>query len=175
MPTLPLHPAVVHLPLGLALAMPLVAIGLLLAHRLGRVRRHGFGLLVGLQLVVVASGAIAMRLGERDAKRVEPIVGEAAVDAHEERAEAFLWAAGAVLAVSAAVLAVPAGAIGAVAAVAAAGTLVVAVLAIRTGEAGGAIVYGRGGAAAFTAPPGDAAASAPRVVPARREGGSHDD
>ena len=175
MSTLPLHPAIVHLPLGLAFAMPLVAIGLVLAHRLGRVRRHGFGILIGLQLLVVASGAIAMQLGERDAKRVEPIVGDAAVDAHEERAEAFVWAAGAVLAVSAALLVVPAGAVGAVGALAAAGTLVVAVLAARTGEAGGAIVYARGGAAAFVVPSGGAAAGGTRVVPARHEGRSDDD
>ncbi len=173
MPTLPLHPAVVHLPIGLAFAMPLVAIGLLLAYRLGRVRRHAFAILVGLQLVVVAAGAVAMTLGERDAKRVEPIAGEAAVDAHEDRAEAFLWTAGAVLAVSAALLVVPAGAVSAVAAVAAAGTIVTAALAVRTGEAGGAIVYAHGGAAAFAASSGTAADRP--VVPARHEGRSHDD
>jgi hypothetical protein len=170
MPTLPLHPAIVHLPLGLAFAMPLVAIGLGLAHRLGRMTRHGFGILVGLQLLVVASGVIAMQLGERDQKRVEPVVGEAAVHDHEERAEVFVWTAGAVLVVAAAILVLPAGAVGAAAAVAAAGTLAVAVLAARAGEAGGAIVYARGGAAAFASAPARAIAA-----PGGHAGGARDD
>ena len=107
MSTLPLHPAFVHLPLGLAFAVPLVAIGLTLWHLRGRVPRGAFAILLGLQALLVASGVVAMQLGERDEHRVEAIVAEQVIEAHEERAEVFLWAAGVVLAASAALLFVP--------------------------------------------------------------------
>ena len=92
MSTLPLHPAIVHLPLGLAFVVPLLAIGLLLAHRRRALPRAAFAILVGAQALLVAGGVVAMQLGDRDAKRVEPVAGEAVVETHEERAEAFVWA-----------------------------------------------------------------------------------
>ncbi|WP_242346359.1 hypothetical protein [Anaeromyxobacter terrae] len=161
MPTLPLHPAIVHLPLGLALAIPLVALGLVLAQLRGRVPRLALGVLLGLQVLLVASGVVAMQLGERDAHQVERVVAERVIEAHEERAEVFVWAAGAVLALSAALLFVPARLALGLSAAVAAGTLGVAALGVRTGSAGGEIVYTHGGASAFGSPP-----SAPGGVPA---------
>jgi uncharacterized membrane protein len=168
MSTLPLHPAIVHLPLGLAFVLPLVAAALALAVWRRRLPRSAFAVVVGLQAVLVAGGVIAMQLGERDAKQVEAIVGEPAVEAHEERAEAFVWVAGIVLAVSAAALLLP-GKLGTgAAALTVAGTLAVTGLAIRTGEAGGELVYRAGAASAFrsTAPGG---ARAPAVLKAAHE------
>lgn len=165
MSTLPLHPAFVHLPLGLALAVPLVALGLALAHLRGRVPRSGFAILLGLQALLVASGVVALQLGERDEHRVEAIVAERVIEAHEERAEAFLWAAGAVLAATAALLLVPPRLARGLSAAVALATIGVAALAVRTGEAGGEIVYTHGGASAFApgaAPTGVAARAAQR-------------
>lgn len=161
MSTLPLHPAIVHLPLGLAFVVPLLAIGLLLAHRRRALPRAAFGILVVAQALLVAGGIVAMQLGDRDAKRVEPVAGEAAVETHEERAEAFVWAAGAVLAGTIAILLVPAGAVTVTASVVAAATLAVAGLALAAGEAGGAIVYQHGGASAFSSAPERGALAGP--------------
>ncbi len=147
----PLHPALVHVPLGLAVALPLVAIGAALALWRGLLPRRAWALVVALQIVLFGGGVAAFLSGDRDSHRVERLVGEKAVDEHEERAEAFLWAAGVVAVASAAVLLVPAGATVPLAALAAAGALLVAGLAVWTGKAGGALVYQRGAASAYVA------------------------
>lgn len=145
----PLHPALVHVPLGLAVAMPLVAIGVAVALWRNLLPRRGWAVVVALQILLLGGGIAAFQAGNKEGDRVERIVGEKAVDEHEERAEAFLWAAGAVAVASAAVLLVPAGAVLPLAAVAASGSLVVAGLGIWTGKAGGALVYERGAASAY--------------------------
>lgn len=169
MPTLPLHPAIVHLPLGLAFAMPLVAAGLAFLYWRQKVPRLAFAVLVGLQALLVGGGIVAMQLGEKDAHRVEAAIGEAAVEAHEERAEAFVWAGAVVLAGSAALLVIPAGAVTVAAAVVVAGSLAVAGLGAWTGHAGGQLVYQHGAAGVFTgaAPVG--------VAGEGRRGGDRDD
>lgn len=94
MNTLPLHPAVVHVPLGLALVMP-VLLGVLLwaiaTHRLpGKV----WLVALVLQGVVLGAAAVALRTGEQDEDRVEARAGEARIEAHERAAQAFTVAAG---------------------------------------------------------------------------------
>ena len=163
----PLHPALIHVPIGLALALPLVAIGVALALRRNLLPRRAWALVVALQILLLGGGIAAFLAGDKDGHRVERIVGEKAVDEHEERAEAFLWAAGAVAVVSAAVLLVPAGVAFPLAAVAAAGSLLVAGLALWTGKAGGALVYERGAASAYL--PGSPA------PPAQERSHEHDD
>ncbi|HEU4385367.1 MAG TPA: DUF2231 domain-containing protein [Anaeromyxobacteraceae bacterium] len=153
----PLHPALVHLPLGLALATPLLAAGLALAAWRGFLPRRAWLAAVALQAILVAGGAAALITGHRDGDRVEKIVGEAPVETHEERAEAFVWTAGAVLVVAAAALFAPARAAGPLAALSLAGMLAVAVLAFRTGLAGADLVYRHGAARAY----GAGAASGP--------------
>lgn len=164
MPTVPLHPALVHVPLGLALALPLVAGGLAYALWRGLAPRRTWLVAVALQAVLVAGGVAALRTGEADARRVEPVAGEAAVEAHEEAAEVFLWGAAAVLALAVTVLALPDRLAAAAALAATAGTLAVSVLAVRTGKAGGELVYARGAAAIYagTAPADGAHAQARR-------------
>jgi hypothetical protein len=158
MPTIPLHPAVVHVPLGLALAVPLVALAIAALSWRRRATRGSFAVLALLQAVLVAGGVAAMVSGDRDEDRVERVVAERVIDEHEDRAELFVWAAAGVLGIAAAALAAPARALRPLAAAAAAGSLVVALLAVRVGAAGGAIVYAHGGAAAFGAAPSAAAA-----------------
>lgn len=180
MSTLPLHPALVHVPLGLAFAIPLVAIGLAVALWRGKLPRSAFAVLVGLQAILVGAGIVAMQLGERDEHPVERVVPERLIEAHEERAEAFVWAAGVVLAGAAAVLVVPAGAASAVAAVVTAATLGVAALGFAAGKAGGELVYRHGAATAFVpgvpgAAPGEAPERAPSAVRAAQRGDDHDD
>lgn len=173
MPTLPLHPAAVHVPLGLAFVLPLVTAAIALAVWRRRLPRAAFAVVVGLQAVLVSSGVVAMQLGERDEDRVERVVAERLVEVHEDRAEAFLWAAGLVLAAAAAALVLPGAAAGVASALTVAGTVAVLALAIRTGEAGGALVYRDGAAAAWTAPAGSSRGPA-ALVPAARRGRDDD-
>lgn len=164
----PLHPALVHLPLGLAIVVPLLAVGLTVALWRGWLPKKAWYAVVALQALTVVAAVLAMRTGEGDEDRVERIVGEVALEAHAEAAELFTWGAGVVLAMTIVVLLlrrVELARIGA--AVAAAGTLVVALLAIRVGHAGGELVYTHGAASAFTT--GSAAAGG--AAPVGGEGG----
>lgn len=155
------HPKVVHLPMALAVLMPLVSIGLLAAWIGGMLPRRVWLIAVALQLVLVASGIVALRSGEHEEERVERVVTERLIEAHEEAAEAFVWGAGAIL-----VLHVVAAALRreqtarAAAAAAAVGTLVVLFLGYRTGEAGGRLVYQHGAASVYAGSSGATATAA---------------
>jgi hypothetical protein len=164
------HPKLVHIPMALGVLMPLIAGGLLLAWWRGWLPRRGWFLAVALQAVLLGSGVLALRSGEAEEDRVEGVVGEPLIEAHEEAAEVFVWASGGVLAVM-----LLAGALASrraglpTAAAATLGTLLVLGLGYRTGEAGGSLVYRHGAAQAYT---GGAAPSA--AVRAARPG-HHDD
>jgi uncharacterized membrane protein len=144
------HPKVVHLPMALAVLMPLVSAGVLLAWWRGWLpRRVWIGVLL-LQAALVGSGAVAMNTGEREEDRVEQIVAEERIEAHEESAEVFVWAGAAVLLLMAVPLVLPEGrARQAVLIGAFLGTLVVFGLGYQTGEAGGRLVYQHGAAQAY--------------------------
>lgn len=147
---MPLHPKLVHLPIALAVLMPLLSFGLLAAWWRGALQRRTWILVIALQALLVGSGLLAMRSGEADEERVEQVVNEAAIEAHEEAAEIFVIGSGAVL-----VFALGAGLIRrertaqGIAALAAVGTLGVLGLGYRTGQAGGELVYRHGAATAF--------------------------
>ena len=156
------HPKVVHLPMALAVLMPLVSAGLLAAWSTAVLPRRAWVVAVALQVLLVASGVVALRSGEAEEERVERVVAEKLIEAHEEAAEAFVWGAGAILALhlAAAVLRREAQA-RAVAAAATVGTLLVLLLGYRTGEAGGRLVYQHGAASAYTTTSGPTAAAGP--------------
>ena len=144
MNTLPLHPAVVHVPLGLALVMPLVLGGLLWAILTGRLPWKAWLIGLFLQVVILGAAFLALRTGQQDEERAEARTGEAQIAAHERAAQAFTWAVGLTLAVGAASLVLRARprafAAGGLATVA----LSVGVLAlgIQTGHRGGLLVHG---------------------------------
>lgn len=170
MSSLPLHPALVHVPLGLAVVLPLLAVALAIRAFRSGAPRAAVAALVALQAVLFASGLLAGKLGEADEDRVERVTGEAAIERHEERAEAFVWGAGIVLAGAAALLVAPRRAHAAGLGVLAAATVAVAALAVRTGQAGGELVYTHGAASAWV----PAAPGAPAAMPAAAEV-EHDD
>ncbi len=151
MPTDPLHPMIVHLPLALAVLMPLLTAGAFLAWwREWLPGRRLWVIVMALQAVLLVTGIAALRSGEADEERVEPVVDEWILESHEEAAEVFVTAAGVLLCFFVVPLVVPGEGLrrGAAATVAAA-TLIVAVLAVRTGKAGGELVYGHGAAAVY--------------------------
>ena len=148
---LPLHPAIVHLPLGLAFVMPVAALFLVL--RASDERRTAW-LVVALQAVLVVGALASLRTGEGDEERVEQVVPEAAIEVHEERAELFLWLSVAVLAGFVVAAAVREPKVRQVAAgVSLAGALAVTGVGVAVGHAGGELVYTHGAAAAHTEAP----------------------
>lgn len=162
------HPKLVHLPIGLAVLMPLVAGGLLLAWWRRWLPARAWVIALALQAVLVGSGILALRSGEAEEERVERVVAERFIEEHEEAAEAFVWASGGVLAVMLLGLALSSRRAGPVAAtVATLGTVVVLGLGYRTGQAGGDLVYRHGAGQAYVS--GGATPGAPDERPSSDE------
>jgi uncharacterized membrane protein len=149
------HPRVVHLPMALAVLMPLIAGGVLFAWWRGWFQRRVWVVVLLLQAALVGSGALAMNTGEREEERVEEAVAGEHIEAHEEAADLFVWASAAVLLLMAVPLMLPEGrARQAACIVAFVGTLIVFALGYKVGDAGGRLVYQHGAAEAYV-PNGD--------------------
>jgi len=144
------HPKVVHLPMALAVLMPLIAGGALFAWWRGWLDRRAWVGVVLLQAVLLGSGVVAMNTGEQEEDHVEEVVAEQHVEAHEEAAEFFVWASAAVLVLMALPLALPEGRTRRAAALGAClGTLIVSGFGYNVGQAGGKLVYQYGAAQAY--------------------------
>jgi uncharacterized membrane protein len=170
MDTLFFHPKIVHLPIALALLMPLVAGSVLLAWWRKWLPARSWLIVVALQAILIVSGMVSLQTGEAEEERVERAVPEQAIEAHEEAAEVFVWASGVVLGLMLLGLAtarrregLPLSAIGTL------GTLVVLGLGYQTGQAGGELVYRHGAASVYVSRGGD---PAPGLGAPRRD---HDD
>ena len=147
---LPIHPQLVHVPIALAVLMPLVAGGLLVAWWQGWLPRRTWLVAVELQGVLVGAGLLALRSGEGDEERVETVVAESAIEAHEEAASIFVGATAVVLVLAAAGAALRGErAARMMAAAATVATLAVLALGYRVGEAGGRLVYQHGAASVY--------------------------
>jgi uncharacterized membrane protein len=147
----PLHPVVVHLPIALAVLIPVLAAGFVVAIATGLLPARAWLLLVLLQFGLAASAWVAIETGEADEERVERVVAEQYIEPHEEAAKRLLIAAG-VTALLMAVGMLP-DRLGRTARIA--GTvaaLVVFVSAVKVGHSGGELVYRHGAAGAFTGP-----------------------
>lgn len=160
------HPKVVHVPMALGVLMPLIAGGLVLAWWRNWLPWRGWFVAVALQVLLLVSGIVALRTGEVEEDRVERVVAERLIEAHEEAAEVFVWGSGTVL-----VMMLAAAAFGRrrsglpLAAVATLGTFVVLGLGYRTGQAGGGLVYEHGAAQAY----GTSGIAHPRIAPRHHE------
>jgi uncharacterized membrane protein len=145
----PLHPAVVHLPIALAVLMPFVAVGVMAAISKGAAPARTWGVAVALQLLLVGFAWVAVETGEADEERVEKIVAGRHIEEHEEAAEWMLWAAaGGALLMALGLAPGRGGRIGRAAGVLA--SLAVLATAARTGHLGGELVYRHGAANAYT-------------------------
>ncbi len=167
MSALPLHAAVVHLPLALAAVVPLVLLGLLWTIRSGRLPPRAWALGVLLQGLLVVGALAAVTTGNAEEERVEGSRAESAVEAHAQTAQAFAIASAVVLA----------GALGALAlrrsrpgfTAAGAGTVLLGVLAlglaVRAGHQGGLLVHGGQAALPSASAEGSVKAEGPTVPP----------
>jgi uncharacterized membrane protein len=147
----PLHPAIVHFPIVLAFLLPLVSLGALWAIRRGTGFRRAWLVPVALSAALALSSWVAVETGETEEDRVERVVPDQALDAHEDAAELFLTMSGVLLAVAG--FGLVGGVIGRSARVVAtigAAALVVAVA--RVGHTGGKLVYQYNAASAYAAP-----------------------
>ena len=147
---IPLHPALVHVPLGLSLVMPIVAAAIGYALLRGWANKPMWLVVVALQAVVLVGGLVAMNSGEQEEEVVEKVVNERFIEEHEEKAEAFVWGAGITLALSAAVLVLGPQQVGVAAMVTALAAAVTLGLGYRVGHSGGELVFKHGAAAAYT-------------------------
>jgi uncharacterized membrane protein len=147
----PLHPAVVHLPMALAVLMPLLALLGVIALRRGFLPARAWLVVVLLQALLLGSGWVALETGEREEERVEKAVAESRIEAHEEQAERFMVAAAVGFLVSAAgLIAGSAGALARVASVLVSAGVLAAGIAV--GHSGGELVYRYGAASAYVQP-----------------------
>lgn len=156
--SLPLHPVMVHLPLALALLMPIFAAVAAWALWTGRIGRRAWLGIAALQLLLVSTAIVAVKTGEGEEDRVEAVVPESAMHQHEEYAEQFTWGAVVVLGFTLIALVPAAGR--SFALVTLLGTMAVAGLAIRVGHAGGQLVYVHNAGAAYRSGVTDRAAAA---------------
>jgi len=144
----PLHPALVHFPLALAVLIPLFVIGAIVAMRRGVAARRAWSLVVALMVLLTASSFLAVKTGEDDEEAVEEVVDHDFIHEHEEKAELFRNLTLLTLVLGAAGLA--RGKVGGFSRGAATGmSFVLAGLAWGVGESGGDLVYEHGAANAY--------------------------
>lgn len=159
---LPLHPKIVHLPIALAVLMPLLTGGVLLAIWRDWLPRRTWSLVFVGQLLLVGSGVLALRTGEGDEERVEKVVPEAVIDEHAEAGERFVWGGGVLLGLALLPLLLRGRRAHLVAGAATfAGTLVVLGLGYQVGQKGGELIYVHNAGAAYVG------AAASRGTPVR--------
>lgn len=145
---MPLHPAIVHLPLALTFVLPVLVIVFAWAINTGKMDKRLWFVIIGLQVLVTATGYISLETGETDEHKVEAIVGKEIIHEHEEAAEVF---------VGTTVISLAAGIViwflqGSLQQKARYALIAISLLpiffAFKTGTLGGEIVYQHGGASA---------------------------
>lgn len=147
-----LHPLIVHLPLGLSILLPLLLLVMAWLQAKGRLDRSAWVIAVLVQALLTLGAFAALRTGDAEEERVEEAFNAAARKAlhqHEEAAEVFTWATAALLVLTATtLLPLGAGLRRALPFVLLGLSVVTLALALRTGKAGGALVYEHQAAAA---------------------------
>jgi uncharacterized membrane protein len=144
----PLHPAVVHLPIALAVIVPLAAVATSVAVARRWIAPRAWAGVVLLQALLVGSTWLALETGEHEEERVERVVTEAPIEQHEEAAQRFLAVAVVgLVALGAGLLPRGGGAMGRVAGTVA--TVGVLAAGVAVGHSGGQLVYRHGAAMAY--------------------------
>ncbi|HKK28529.1 MAG TPA: hypothetical protein VKB18_10635 [Gemmatimonadota bacterium] len=90
----PLHPAIVHFPIVLMVALPLIAIAGLVAIRRGIEPVRAWSVVVAFGIFLFAASWLAVYTGGQQEDVVEEVVPEATIHTHEEAGERFRILAG---------------------------------------------------------------------------------
>jgi len=144
----PLHPAIVHFPIALAVLVPALALAAFVAIRAGWVPARTWIAVVVLQVALVGCAWLALETGEDQEEKVERVVAEHHIDEHQDAAERFLYIAIAAALVSAAGLLQGGRGRAGRAATLVAGLAVLAA-GVAVGHSGGELVYKYGAASAY--------------------------
>jgi uncharacterized membrane protein len=145
---LPLHPLVVHFPIVLAFLLPISALVAILAIRKGTTLRRTWAVPVAFAAGLALSAYVAVQTGEAQEDRVERVVSDRPMHAHEEAAERFLLLSGILVLVAGVGFA--RGAVGRAARlVTAAGAVALVGVGAQVGHSGGSLVYRHGAASAY--------------------------
>ncbi len=175
MTNIPLHPALVHVPIGISVLGPLLALTILSLVYTGKLARSAFWIGAVAQLVAAVGAWVAKAEGEEDEERVEDRVPETLIEKHEELADVFTLTSTAAV-VPAMAAAVVSGPIGTGAAVVWAGfTLADLGLAVAVGKAGGELAYGAGVATGAAGGEGSESIEEGEEARERGEAGERDD
>lgn len=158
---LPLHPVVVHFPIVLAVLLPISAAVALWAIRKGTTPRRAWSVPVVMAVALALSALAAVKTGEVQDERVEQVVPEAPLEAHEEAAEQFLTLSGGLALLLA--VGLVRGRVGGVArGLGTAGAVALVAVAAYVGHSGGRLVYEYGAASAYTGSGARVSATVPR-------------
>jgi hypothetical protein len=144
----PLHPAVVHFPLVLAFLLPVAAMAALWMIRRGAAARRAWSVPVVVAAALTLSAWAALQTGEAQEERVERVVAEQPLHAHEEAAERFIATTAIVLVIVATGL-LPGMAGKGARIVGTLGAVVLVAGAAWVGHSGGQLVYQHGAASAY--------------------------
>jgi len=161
----PLHPAVVHFPVVLALLLPIFAAGALWAIKRGARPLRAWAIPLAIAAALSLSTWVAVETGEAQQERVANVVADRPLDTHEDAAELLLTLSGALVLLTAAGLV--RGVVGRAARGAATvGAVALVVIAARVGHTGGELVYRYGAASAYVPASGNPSASADSSIAA---------
>jgi uncharacterized membrane protein len=174
---LPLHPIVVHFPIVLGTLLPLLAILLVWAIKKWQWTPKVWALVSAVALVYTLSATGAVLLGEEDEEKVEKVVSEEVIEAHEEAGELIPWIAGTLFLVSLGGFTVRYSKQAKVAMIVL--SLVAVAPLINAGHTGGELVYEHGAAVAHLSPEHKAAIQSGTILELHEksggEKGDHDD
>ena len=147
----PLHPAIVHFPVVLAFLLPISAAVAIWTIRKGARPMRAWMVPLAIAAGLKLSSWVSVQTGENQDEKVERVVQEQPLEAHEEAAEAFLTGSAVILLITAAGLVRgPVGTVSRVAATVGAVALVAG--AAYVGHTGGQLVYKYGAASAYANP-----------------------
>lgn len=147
---IPLHPAVVHLPMGLIFILPIVTLLIAALFFRKTLSKHALLIVVLLHAFLVGASYLALETGENEEHQVEKVISESLIENHEERAETFMLATVIVFLFSIGLI-LPGTALPLkpIAGLVLGGQFVLLALGYRVGHSGGELVYVHGAAQAY--------------------------